>query len=158
MPDFTPDQKETIRHQFDCFIKKRLHWVCCDYFRHLDYLLQHEVSLSDFSEEKLEQLSALNEYPSGVSVFIVQGYPVTVHDEPLAKALAALPGEKRDIVLMSYFLSMKDREIAEQLHTPRSTVQYRRANALKKLKINREELYDDEINTDENVANTAICR
>ena len=49
-------------------------------------------------------------------------------------ALAVLPDDKRDIVLLAYFLDMTDQEIADKLDMVRRTVQYKRAQSLKELK------------------------
>ena len=45
-----------------------------------------------------------------------------------------LPDDRRDIVLLAYFLDMTDREIAEKLDMVRRTVQYKRTQSLKELK------------------------
>ena len=42
--------------------------------------------------------------------------------------------DKRDIVLLAYFLDMTDQEIADKLDMVRRTVQYKRAQSLKELK------------------------
>ena len=52
----------------------------------------------------------------------------------LAEALRTLPKEKRQVVLMYYFLDKNDVEIAEELNIPRSTVQYRRTSSFAQLK------------------------
>lgn len=62
----------------------------------------------------------------------MQGYDVAVDNEKLANALTALPGEKRDILLLSYFLDM--REIADKLNMVRYTVQRKRVKSLKEMK------------------------
>ena len=49
-------------------------------------------------------------------VFEVQGLPVVVTGDLLADALAQLPEDKRDVILLSYFLGMTDREISEKLN------------------------------------------
>ena len=59
---------------------------------------------------------------------------VSVQNENLAHALQILPKDKREIILLAYFLDMSDREIAEKLNLFRSTVQRNRTNALKILK------------------------
>ena len=43
-------------------------------------------------------------------------YRIAIKDDRPAEALADLPGEKRDILLLSYFPDMNDREIAEALN------------------------------------------
>ena len=61
-------------------------------------------------------------------------YSVIVHDDRLAQALTELPGEKRDILLLSYFLDMTDREIADKLNMVRCTVQRKRVKSLEEMK------------------------
>ena len=46
----------------------------------------------------------LDEYPSEQTHFHVQGYDVAIENEDLANALTVLPDDKRDIVLLAYFL------------------------------------------------------
>ena len=41
---------------------------------------------------------------------------------------------KRDVILLRYFQSMSDQEIAELYHVSRSAIYRRRSNGLKKLK------------------------
>jgi len=82
----------------------------------------------------MERLYALDEYPSEAIHFDVQGYDIAIGNEKLANALASLPDDKRDIVLLAYFLDMRDQEIADKLNLVRSTVQYRRASSLKEMK------------------------
>lgn len=67
-------------------------------------------------------------------IFDILGGSVTVRNERLAKALQSLTERKRDIILLSYFLDMTDREIAEKLNMVRKTVQYQRTSSLKALK------------------------
>ena len=76
----------------------------------------------------------LDEYPSEQTHFHVQGYDVAIENEDLANALTVLPDDKRDIVLLAYFLDMTDQEIADKLDILRRTVQYKRAQSLKELK------------------------
>ena len=75
-----------------------------------------------------------DEYPSEQTHFHVRGYDVAIENEDLANALTVLPDDKRDIVLLAYFLDMTDQEIADKLDMVRCTVQYKRAQSLKELK------------------------
>ena len=59
---------------------------------------------------------------------------MSIQDERLADALSQLPEEKRDIILLAYFLDMNDREIGEKLAMVRRTVQRRRTSTLCELK------------------------
>lgn len=140
--ELTPSQKKTVRHQFDSFCRKVLREEARDYIKHIAWRSDHEVSLSELSEEQMTQLYVLDEYPSEQFHFQVQGIGVAVKDEKLAAALNALPDEKRDIVLLAYFLDMTDQEIADRLNIVRRTVQYKRTSSLKEMK-ERMEVQDD---------------
>jgi len=92
----------------------------------------------------MARLYVLDEYPSEQFHFEVQGYDIAVKNEKLAEALAALSDDKRDIVLLAYFLDMTDQEISDKLNVVRSTVQYRRASSLKEMKERLEVVEDGE--------------
>ena len=69
------------------------------------------------------------------------GLPVVVTGNVLADALAQLPEGKRDVILLSYFMDMSDREIGELLDMARRTVQHRRTDTLAEL---RKRMEDDD--------------
>lgn len=134
----SPSQMKTVRHQFDSLCKK----VLRDESRNIDKQLarraEKELCFSGLSEQKLDQLYVMDDYPSDSTYFDVLNHQVTVKDERLAEAIASLPGEKRDIILLSYFLDMNDREIADALNMVKRTVQRRRTSSIKELKIRLE--------------------
>ena len=99
--ELTPSQKKTVRHQFDSFCRKVLREEARDYIRELMRWAAHEVPLSELSEEQMERLCVLDEYPSEAIHFDVQGYDVAINNEKLADALTALPDDKRDIILVT---------------------------------------------------------
>lgn len=140
--ELTPSRTKTIRHQFDSFCKKVIRNEARNYTKHIAWRSEHETSLSELSGEQMSQLYILDEYPSDQAQFSVQGYSVAVKDARLADALAALSEDKREIVLLSYFLDMTDQEIADSLNLVRSTVQYKRTSSLKEMK-KRMEVIDD---------------
>ena len=86
------------------------------------------------SEQDFAKLSVTDEYFKDAFSFSVMGHDITVSDELIAEALNALPADRRDIILLAYFLNMSDREIAERLNIVRRTVAYRRASSLQELK------------------------
>jgi len=57
-----------------------------------------------------------------------------VNDENIAEALRSLPEDKRDIILLHYFLDFSDGEIGKKLNMIRSTVQYQRTKAVQELR------------------------
>ena len=82
--ELTPSQKKTVRHQFDSFCRKVLREEARDYERHIAWRSNHEVSLSELSEEQERQMYVLDEYPSEQTHFRVQGYDVVIENEDLA--------------------------------------------------------------------------
>ena len=82
-----------------------------------------------------EQPQPMLENPiPGSRTFEVIGHSVCIDDETLAEAISALPVDRRDIILLSYFLDMSDAEIANALNMVRRSVAYRRTSTLKLLK------------------------
>ena len=133
---------KTVRHQFDSFCKKVIREEARNYIKHIAWRSAHEESLSELSGEQMSQLYVVDEYPSDQTQFSVQGYSIAVKNTRLADALAALPEDKREIVLLSYFFDMTDQEIADSMNLVRSTVQYKRTSSLTEMK-KRMEVIDD---------------
>lgn len=132
--ELTTSQKKTVRHQFDSFCRKVLREEARDYKREISRLAEHEVTFSELSEEEMERLCVLDEYESEQYHFNVLGYSVSIRDDRLADALSALPVEQREIVLLSYFLDMNDREIGEKLNMVQRTVQRRRTSSITEMR------------------------
>lgn len=130
-PNSLEEHKE---HTFDSFCKKILKHEARDYYKNMQYRREHEISLSELSEEALEQFAVWDKYFEDTYLFEVMGFEVSITDELLAEALKTLPQDRQEIILLSYFLGMTDPEIAEQLNLVRRTVAYRRTSSLQALK------------------------
>ena len=126
--------EEHIRHTFDAFCKKVLRNEARDYLDELARQRNREISFSDLPVEVMEQLSVCDDYFADDRTFDVMGNTVQIASDELAEAIAALPKQKRDIILLSYFLDMPDGEIAKALNMVRSSVAYRRSATLKLLR------------------------
>ena len=122
-----------IQNQFGGFcirvLKNEARYIQREYARRRE----QEKSLDDLTVSELEQTAVTNKYFMGEHVFEVQGLPVVVTGDLLADALAQLPEGKRDVILLSYFLGMSDREISERLNVVRQTISKRRLITLKEL-------------------------
>mgnify|MGYP000852389380 FL=1 len=136
--------EEHKRHAFDSYCKKVLKNEAINIQRQLKRQRELEISFSNLSEQDMKQLSVTDDYMIDKDLFRVLEYDVGIKDELLGEALKNLSDEKRDIILLSYFLGMTDKEIAEVLQLVRSTVQYKRTTALKELKRRLEEKDNDE--------------
>ena len=126
--------EEHKQHAFDSFCKSLLKNEMRDYFRELKNRAKREVNFSELSEQELAQLFTMDEYFKVTYSFNVLGKDIIVSDNRIAEALKTLSADRRDIILLSYFLDMTDEEIAERLNLVRRTVAYRRASTLKQLK------------------------
>lgn len=135
--------EDMIRIQFDSFCRKILRDEFIDYMRNQKFRLEHEVSIADLIHGDVLNVGICDEYPSDYFYFNVKEYVVRVENALLAKALMSLPEEKRQIVLLSYFLDMTDQKIADDLNAVRRTIQYKRTSSLKEMK-RLMEVYKDE--------------
>ena len=142
--EFTSCDKERIRHQFDAFCKKVL---CCEartIYRQMARLADHEISLTEFYEDGANLFSFEDEYDLGNQQFSVLGFDIAIKNDLLAEALRLLPEQRRDIILLYYFLGLNDREIAELLNVLYRTISYQRTSSLKKLRKIMEGFIDEE--------------
>jgi len=122
------------RHAFDNFCKKVLKHEARDYYDELKRQRNKEISFSNLSVKEMDQLYTEDKYFVTEQIFNVLGLDVIVSDDVIAGALENLPECKRDIILLSYFLELSDREIGDRLNMLRSTVQYQRTSTLQQLK------------------------
>jgi len=123
-----------VQQTFDSFCKKVLKYSARDYRREMKRLQERETPFSQLSARELSGLAVYDEYFKDAYAFDVLGLTVNVSDCELAEALNELPAQQREIVLMSYFFDMTDREIAERLNMARRTVAYKRTSTLRELK------------------------
>lgn len=123
-----------IQNQFGAFctrvLKNEARYIQRKYTRRRD----QEKSLDDLTASELEQTAMWDKHFMDEHVFEVQGLPVVVTGNLLADAIAQLPEGKRDVILLSYFLGMSDREISERLNVVRQTISKRRLTTLKELR------------------------
>ena len=128
------NHEQDKRHAFDSFCKKILKHEARDYYDELKRQRSRETTFSDLSVKEMEQLYTEDKYFVTEQIFSVLGLDVIVTDIVIAEALESLPERKRDIILLSYFLELSDREIGDKLNMLRATVQYQRTKTLQQLK------------------------
>jgi len=103
---------------------------------HNEYTRQRQIekSLEELSPDELDQIAAEDKYFQDEYVFEVLGKQVVVTGNLLAEAIAKLSEKKRDIILLSYFLGLTDREISEYMNVVRQAISRRRAGILRELR------------------------
>ena len=121
---------ERIQNQFGGFcvrvLKNEIRYI----HREQSQAAVKEKSLDNLSEKELSELAVRDSYFHADHVFHVCGKDVVVIGDMLADALKQLSPEKRDIILLSYFLEMTDAEIGKELNTVRQNISKRRARIL----------------------------
>jgi RNA polymerase sigma factor (sigma-70 family) len=125
---------EYFRHAFDNYCKKALKYGGRDIMRNAKRKSQFEVSFDELPKSEQESLYTEDEYFANEYIFNVLGVEVEVTDGALGEALAAIESGKRDIILLSYFMDMSDREIAEKYGILRRTVARYRKKTLELLR------------------------
>ena len=103
---------------------------------------EKEVPLSTLSHSELSKLYYEDTYHLYRKTYYVQGNPVHVNDQSLGEVLQYLSPQRRDVILLTYFLDYSDADIARLLRISSPTVNDRKNAALKKLKEMLEELED----------------
>ena len=117
---------ERIQNQFGGFcvrvLKNEIQYIRREQSR----AAAKEKSLDNLSEKELSELAVRDSYFHADHVFHVCGKDIVVSGDMLADALKQLPPEKRDLILLSYFLEMTDAEIGKELNTVRQNISKRR--------------------------------
>ena len=103
--------EERIQNQFGGFCTRVLKNEAKYIYRELSNQAVKEKVFDELSDKELSEL--------------------VVNGDLLAEALEKLPADKRDVILLSYFLEMTDAEIGKELDTVRQNISKRRAYILK---------------------------
>jgi RNA polymerase sigma factor (sigma-70 family) len=128
------NNEEHKKHSFDSFCKEILKRTTYECYKAIRRLREREVVFSELSSKEADGLFASDEYFKDEYIFAIRGEHVGVTDIDLAEALIKIPADKREIVMMSYFFEMTDKEIAGRLNMARRTIAYHRTSTLRELR------------------------
>lgn len=126
--------EKRVQNQFGGFCTKVLKNEARHIQREYTRQRERETALDALSPEELEQVSCEDRYFSGEHIFKVDGLPVVVVGDRLAGAISQLHPKNQEVILLSYFLGMTDREISERMGVCRQSITKRRNGALKLLR------------------------
>lgn len=132
--EITSSYKERIEHQFDTLMKIVLKGEAKNYKKKFFKRVAHEITFSDMSDSPIETMGVCDEYLTDYFGFNVDSQKIYIKNELLGVAVSLLSEQKRNIILMSYFLDMTDSNIADKLNFNHSNITYHRHSALKILK------------------------
>ena len=130
-----PRDDFTRQYRFDTFCKTVLRNEATNYLRDLRRLRDHEKSLDTLTQQELDKLSTVDDYPSDSYVFSSHGYDLHIDNELVAEAFASLPEQEQSILILHCVLEMADGEIGSLMGMSRSAVQRHRTSTLKQLRV-----------------------
>ncbi len=82
----------------------------------------------------LAKLCSFDNYEAEYIFFTALDYEIPVNNILVAQAIEALSKKRQDIILLSFFLDMKEMDIAALMNLAQSTVHYHKENALEELR------------------------
>lgn len=143
----TEQYREHIERTFNAFCKIVLYHAALGAYKKIRRKQQFEVSLDYLREFDFEPIATTDEYFVKYDVptaFTVRGESVIVESEQLAAALLRLPGKRREVLFLRYYLGYSDEEIGKICGISRSAVFRRRKIALRLLRKEMEALENEE--------------
>ena len=135
--------EKTIEHQFDSFWKTVMRNFARDIYDENKRRNERLISLEALTMAELNQLSIFDDYDSNYIIMASYNYDIRIEDVLIAQAIGKLTKRKQDIILLSFFLSMTNADIATLMELAESTVHYHKTNALKELKELMEEHWNE---------------
>ena len=128
---------EHIEYTFAAFCRVVLRNEAINAYRDFGRKQKREVSLDYMmSETPFEPFTTDNyfEQYNKPTVFVVKGQRSVVASKRLADALLKLPGQRRTVLLLYFFLGYTDTEVGNEYGRCRSTANYWKHAALKQLR------------------------
>ena len=121
--------------QFDSFAKKVMRNFARNWFHKRQWRSTKEIIVSDLPVGTHPEPLHTDWHESEDMYFFYDlGRPIGIENDALARAICALPSRKRQIVLLSYFCGLTDKQIGVKLNRVRSAVQASRTRALKEMR------------------------
>lgn len=136
--------EKTVEHQFDSFCKTVLRNQARDIYDETSRRNERLISLDALNSKELSQLSFNEVYATDYISINTYDCDIHIQDFHVAQAISSLSKRKQDIILLSYFLDMTNKDIAVLLDLAESTVHYHRSSALNELKKIMEDYSDEE--------------
>ena len=130
---YTPDGYGE-RCRFDAFCKTVLRNEARTHLRDLGRQRNREIEFSALSQQEMDKLCTVDEYPSDSILFTAYGYALHIRDELVADAFASLPEQEQGILILHCVLELADGEIGGLVGMSRSAVQRHRTKTLETMR------------------------
>ena len=130
---YTPDGYRE-RCRFDAFCKTVLRNEARTHLRDLGRQRNREIEFSALSQQEMDKLCTVDEYPSDSFLFTAYGYALHIRDELVAGAFATLPEQEQQILILRFVAAMADGEVGGLVRMSRSAIQRHRTKTLNELR------------------------
>lgn len=95
---------------------------------------KREKSLNELTDAEIISIAVNDKYFADEHIFNVLDKEIVVMGNELAAAISKLPQNKRDVILLSFFAGMTDKEIGKELGAIQQTICKRRLSSLLQLR------------------------
>ena len=133
--DTIPRNDFILRNRYDAFCKAVLRNEAKDYLHEMGRQRARQKSLDALTQQELDKLSTVDQYPSDSYIFSSHGYDLLINNELVAEAFASLPEQEQSILILHCVPAMADGEIGGIVGMSRSAVQRHRTSTLKQLRV-----------------------
>ena len=124
-----------LERSFDAFAKTVTKNTSRDILREYKRQVDRETPLEDMTPSDIGKWASITDHYRLYSrAYAVRNCIVHVYDPNIGEVLQYLTPQRREIILLYYFLDMNDTEIGKLLHIDNTTAKNRRQSALKRLK------------------------
>lgn len=131
----TKDMREYKRYSFEAYIRKVLINKARTLHRLRQVRQKRELTFSELADTDQIECMCGDKYDfEMLSAFELRGEKFVLENFDLYDALSHLSEKYRNVILLSFFLDFSNKEIADYLNVPVSTVSARRNKALEKLR------------------------
>lgn len=123
----------SVQNQFGAFCIKVLKNEMKNIYREMDK--QHtEIDIEQIPVKELNSISVHDNYFDNQYVFNVYGKNISVYGDEIANAIQKLSPYRRNIILLSFFTDLTDREIATLMQTVHQSISRGRKKSLAELR------------------------
>lgn len=124
-----------LERSFDAFTKTVTRNTSRDILREYARQTEREIPLEDMTPSDISKRASITDHYRLYSrAYHVRNYVVRVYDPVIGEVLQYLTPQRREIILLYYFLDLNDTEIGKLLHIDNTTASNRRRSALKRLR------------------------
>ena len=129
---------EILQRQFDVYCTKVLKYASISYYHANRRRMEHEVSFSSLLEKDLAEVSTTDRYPCMLYHFQVREWLVEVQNKPLGHAIERLTPYRREILLLSFFLGFKNKDVAALYGCNARKISYHKMRAVRQIRAEME--------------------